>query len=106
MSPPKRSSLNPEYPSSSMPPSLQRSGRSDLTEANLAEHTAIMFSIMPPVDNNTRVRQWLADQADVVEGHKNIEMDAPKWGPYKTASPASSRCTDGLREESVGEDVG
>ncbi|TKA30515.1 hypothetical protein B0A54_15809 [Friedmanniomyces endolithicus] len=91
---------------SSMAPSLRRSGRSDLTEANLAEHTAIMFSITPPMDNNTRVWLWLAGQDDAVEGHQNIEMDAPKRGPYERKSPASSRGTEDMREESVGEDVG
>ncbi|KAK0936865.1 hypothetical protein LTR29_011544 [Friedmanniomyces endolithicus] len=105
MGPPKRSSLNPEHSSSSRAPSLRRSGRSDLTEANLAEHTAIMFSITPPMDVNTRVRLWLTGQDDAVEGHQNIEMDAPKRGPYKRKSPASSRATEDMREESVGGDV-
>ncbi|KAK1815869.1 hypothetical protein LTR12_009754 [Friedmanniomyces endolithicus] len=89
-----------------MAPSLRRSGRSDLTEANLAEHTAIMLSITPPMDNNTRVWLWLAGQDDVIEGHKVTEMNAPERRSYKTKSPTSSRSTEDPREESVGEDVG
>ncbi|KAK0264529.1 hypothetical protein B0A54_14498 [Friedmanniomyces endolithicus] len=105
MSAPERHGMDPGYHSSSTARGLRRSGRSSLTEANLAEHTAIMFSITPPMDNNTRVRLWLADKDNAVEGHKNTEMDAPERRSYKTTSPTSSRGTDDLREDSMGEDV-